>query len=106
MTEAQLQNSAADYLRLVGVNFHHSPNEGVHKIQYRVKQKRAGMLPGFPDLLLMFPSRPPHFIELKTAKGRLTKNQMNFQQFCAENGYPFAVCRSLEDVQKIVEEWR
>ena len=105
MTESELQNSAAMYLRANGVAFHHSPNEGKHRVQYRVKQKRAGMMPGFPDLVLLYPNRPPHFIELKTPKGRLSDAQKGFMQMCDDMGFPFAICRSLDDVQNTVRGW-
>jgi hypothetical protein len=51
-TEEQEQAVLCDWLRLHNIVFHHSPNEGKHAVQYRVKQARLGVSKGFPDILI------------------------------------------------------
>jgi hypothetical protein len=78
MTEAQLQNLVADYLRVAlpdGSIFHHSPNEGKSHVAHRVKLRKAGMCTGWPDLEIFCPGKPPVFIELKVGKNTITAAQ-------------------------------
>ena len=113
MTEAQLQNLVADYLRVAlpdGSIFHHSPNEGNHKIQYRVKQKRMGVRPGWPDLELFVSKtwwRPevrwsPIFIEIKTKTGRLSANQKEVHRELRQAGCHVVTVKSVEEVETFI----
>ena len=89
--EADLQISVVAWLQLVlppGSVIHHSPNEGRHRVQYRVKQKRLGVRAGWPDLEIFVPDngwhdlcdKGPIMIELKRPKGgSLSANQKDIQ---------------------------
>ena len=55
LTEDQIQSACAAWLEVAyselgPVMWHHSPNEGMHKPQYHVKQNRMGRRKGWPDL--------------------------------------------------------
>src|SRR5690606_26095742 len=80
-TEEQEQRALVQWLELHKIRYTHVPNEGKHKVQYRAKQKRLGVKPGVPDILIF--DRPPLYpenvgvaIELKRQKGgRVTPEQ-------------------------------
>ena len=70
---------------------HHSPNEGRHHVNYRHKQKLMGVLPGFPDLIIMLPNKMPLFIELKQPKNYPTDQQRIETEQLINMGYDYAV---------------
>mgnify|MGYP003131091378 CR=1 FL=1 len=105
MTEAQLQNLVADYLRVAlpdGSVFHHSPNEGKSHVAHRVKLKKAGMRTGWPDLEIFCPDTKPIFIELKVGRNRVTPEQNKTLNNLASLGCVTAVCKSLDEVRKAI----
>jgi len=58
MNESQIHKGIVQWLNVAlpdGSVVHHSPNEGRHRIQYRVHQKQMGMFAGWPDLELFIP---------------------------------------------------
>ena len=63
------------------------------------KAKQQGMLSGVPDLFL--PVKNKYFfglyIEMKSAKGRVSVEQSRFLKCAAENGYSVVVCYSAVD---------
>ena len=78
--EYDLQCAVASYLDglgLAGVKlaWSHPPNEGKHKPQYRVKQKKAGMKAGEPDCIIYLEGGVTLFIELKLAGNGLSQSQ-------------------------------
>ena len=114
-SESDLQITVVTWLQLVlplGSVIHHSPNEGRHRVQYRVKQKRLGVRAGWPDLEIFVQKtwwRPdvcwsPIFIELKTQKGRVSPAQKAVQAELTEAGCHVQTCRSIDDVQQFLEE--
>lgn len=86
---------------------HHSPNGGKRNATETAKFKAMGVRAGFPDLGLYVARHGFHglFIELKTAKGRQTENQVFFQAMLEEQGYRYEVVRSLEEFRKLVNEY-
>lgn len=62
--------------------------------------KAAGVMPGFPDLIVL-PSATvgPFFLEVKAAKGRVQENQMIVHDMLRHRGYKVAVVKSIEDVR-------
>lgn len=111
-SEYAIHVAIVDMLRLWLPNdcvVHHSPNEGRHKVQYRAKQKRLGVQPGWPDLEIMVPRKywrsqneyAPIFLEVKTAKGRTSQNQRRVHKSLREAGAHVHIVRSIEDVQDV-----
>ena len=85
---------------------HHSPNEGRHNVAYRAKQKRMGMQAGWPDIEILvyhkYFHRPllswgPIFLEVKSAKGRVSKAQKEMIKRLDAIGAHCAVVRSIDD---------
>lgn len=85
------------------------PNEGKHKVQYRVKQKRLGVKAGVPDLLIFDP--PPTCpdnvgtaIELKRRKGgRVTPEQTDWLNDLKDRGWAVAVCQGATEAIEFLE---
>ena len=112
-SESELQRTVVEFLQVYlppGSIFHHSPNEGNHKIQYRVKQKRMGVRPGWPDLELFVsrtwwrPEVPwsPIFIEIKTKTGRLSKNQKEVHADLRQAGCHVETVKSVDEVETFI----
>ena len=90
---------------------HHSPNEGVRKVQFKMKLKSMGTQFGWPDLEIFAPDTATHtglpqclFIELKLAKGKLSPNQISIRDQLIAGGFAWALCRSLDDVREFLSE--
>lgn len=91
-----------------GAIIHHSVNEhskrGKAGMLQAVRNKHAGMLGGFPDLIVLPAAEiGPFFLEVKAPKGRVSDAQKHVHHMLTDNGYPVAVVRSVEDVQAFLE---
>ena len=113
-SESDLQAAVVHFLQAYlppGSVFHHSPNEGNHKVQYRVKQKRLGVRAGWPDLEIFVQPTwfregvnwSPIFIELKTKTGRVSPAQKQVQADLAAANCPVEICRSVAAVQQFLD---
>ena len=71
------------------------------------KAKQQGMLSGVPDLFL--PVKNSYFsglyIEMKSAKGRVSVEQSRYLKCAAENGYSVVVCYSANEAIKRIEDY-
>lgn len=61
--------------------------------------KAEGVVAGVADLILMVPASGYHAlcIEMKTAKGRQSPEQKEWQSEVEAKGYKYAVCRNVDD---------
>ena len=66
--------------------------------------KRMGLRAGVADIVLVIRGRA-HFLELKTATGKQSDNQLDFMHDCERLEIPYAVARSFEEAQKIITNW-
>lgn len=90
-------------------NYHHVGNElpattpQMKKFTSILKQK--GKKPGFPDITIFEQNEnyPVLFIELKTAKGRLSTAQLVFLANANKQGYLAVAAYGLEQAQRITE---
>jgi len=113
LSEAAIQSQVRSYLAALGIDAVHVPNGSVlaGDATARAKQsnalKKAGVLPGFPDLILFDRrARRVALIEVKAEGGRLQPSQVNFaEQYVPAWGWPYAVCRSVDDVKLSLNEW-
>ena len=107
-SEEAIHIEIVNFLRVAlphGSAVHHSPNAGRHKIGYRMKQVRMGMIAGWPDLEIFCPPKDwiaaipwaPIFLEIKAAKGRLSDNQKNVHVLLRKLGNHVCVVRSVEE---------
>lgn len=65
------------------------------------KMKRRGVKRGLPDVMLLA-SGLTLWIELKSAKGRLSKPQEQFHCLARNYGHEVAVCRSVAEVENVL----
>jgi len=104
------QLALVQWLELHKIKYTHVPNEGKHKVQYRVKQKRLGVQAGLPDILIF--DRPPLSpenvgvaIELKRQKGgRVTPEQIAWLEDLKARGWAVAVCRGAMEAIRVLQE--
>lgn len=111
ITEDMLQVFTKDLLdlrRAPGVIAHHSPNEGRGPVQWRVKLKSLGVLPGFPDWIFICPRKHAFFLELKRPKqgrapaGVQSPAQKEFEQGVTRNGYRYYLAFTPEQIETIL----
>lgn len=94
------------------------PNEGMHKVQYRVHQKAMGVKSGVPDLFLPFPApyswcHPGHslkyyhglYIEMKAGKNKPTKSQWEWIAYLNNQGYNVVVCWSCDEAIEAIKNY-
>tara|TARA_R110000824_G_scaffold95471_2_gene229591 strand:- start:577 stop:942 length:366 start_codon:yes stop_codon:yes gene_type:complete len=114
MNEAQIHKGIVEWLALAlppNSVVHHSPNEGRHRVQYRVHQRQMGMFAGWPDLELFIPPASwrklsewqPVFLEVKTPKGRLSPNQKAAHKLLTGVGCIVEVVRSIEETEEALK---
>jgi len=71
------------------------------------KLKDAGVRRGWPDIQILFPSGVTRYIELKSLKGPLRPDQIEFRDACVATGRDiWAMARTLEEVESTLLRWR
>lgn len=68
------------------------------------KAKAQGRVAGVSDLTYLKGNAEVVFIECKTATGKQSPEQKQWQKLIEENGYRYEIVRSLDDAKKIFEE--
>lgn len=61
-------------------------------------------LPGESDLTLFAKGGKTYFVEIKTAKGRQSQKQKNFERIVSELGFEYIVMRSIDDAKRFVKK--
>lgn len=67
--------------------------------------KGLGVRAGVADLVFVLPDGRAAFLELKAPKGRQSVDQQIFQADCERLGIPYAVCRTLPEVEGTLLAW-
>lgn len=78
-------------------------HDGRQSPAFRAVRARMGLQKGLPDLIIL--SDKVHFVELKSAKGRLSDEQKAFQEHCEKNGIHHAVIREVDDFANKLKAW-
>ena len=109
--ESQLQKSCVmwfrvQYPRLRPLLFA-VPNGGARSAITGAILKSEGVLAGVTDLLLLVPNKNYHglCIEMKTAKGRQSTTQKQWERAVTLQGYKYIVCRSFTDFVKEINNY-
>lgn len=104
--EDNLQIAVADYLRYQCTHtiWWHTPNGGQRNPREGARFKRMGVMPGVPDILIFWRGGMGG-IELKAGKNKQQQSQSNFQYIWQHFGGQYAVCRSIEQVERALREW-
>lgn len=88
---------------------HHSPNEGLLMKHDRdgAKRKAMGMRAGFPDFIFLLPNKehPYLALELKSAKGRQSDHQKEYQQAVEKAGGQYVIIRTLEQFMQTINDY-
>lgn len=69
-------------------------------------EKRMGAVAGWPDLMVLgrLDDQPfTGFIEVKSAKGKLSKEQRSVRDDLKDLGFPYLIARSWQDVITVAE---
>ena len=80
----------------------HVANERQAKVQYHVKLKRLGVLPGVADFLAFPDNGRKVAIEMKDDEGNQDEDQIRFQLRWERSGGLYFICRTLEEFQGVV----
>lgn len=108
MTENQLQRAVVYALRLClepPTTVFHIPNGGLRSKVEAARFKGAGVLPGIPDLCILTEGGKTLFIELKSAKGRVSAAQKMRHAELRALGHRVEICRSVVDVALALTKW-
>ena len=83
------------------------PNGGYRKIKTGIQLKRTGLKPGVPDIFLPVGRGVYHglFIEMKSEKGTVRKNQKEWHDALRTQGYKVEVCRGCDQAIKEIQEY-
>lgn len=79
-------------VRLVAI-----PNGGKRSRWAASQVKREGLAKGFPDLIALAPGGKVAFLEIKSAKGRVSVDQAEWHEALAEMGFDVGVFRDADD---------
>ena len=91
--EDDLQKLCVDYLTLLKIPFHHSPNGGKRNLKEAARFKRLGVSPGFPDLIIFLSGKRVVFVELKSSSGgRVSESQKDWMRVLLGLGYEWVLC--------------
>jgi len=109
-TERALHFQTAQVLRrwkTAGWRVTHFPAGEWRNIVTARRLKAMGLEQGWADFLLLPPAPDLrlHQLELKRKGNRLSPPQLDMQNFCFVNGYPYAVCFSLDEVLDTLKSW-
>lgn len=109
--ESELQRNCVTWFRLTHPKLAKLlfavPNGGRRSKVEACIMKAEGTTAGVADLLLLVPNQQHHAlcIEMKTASGRQTQNQKDWQSAVTSQGYRYVVCRSFDDFLSTIREY-
>ena len=81
------------------------PNGGLRNKITAARMKREGVKAGVPDIQIIAKGGASALIELKASKGSLNEAQKDWADWFGRNAVPYAVCRSVGDVQAVLLDW-
>lgn len=102
MKECDIQSSAVTWFRNTYPEYvlFSVSNEGCYKRKNYFEG--LGMLKGVSDVVVLLPNNVL-FIEFKSPKGVQRLEQREFENRCLNLGFPYYVCRSLEQFKDIIQ---
>ena len=86
---------------------YHTPNEGKRSYYMAAKLQAEGMRKGVPDIVLAVPRGGfgALYIEMKSKKGRPTKEQTEYIELLRECGNVAVICYSWETAKNVIEAY-
>jgi hypothetical protein len=116
MSESQIQTAIIGYLRQMlpsGWIVQSTANKPRSAIQGSL-EKKMGAIAGWPDIQILgtahigtYMHEAPHawFIEVKTAKGRVSEVQKDVHGRMRDIGFKVGVARSIDDARALCKRW-
>ena len=88
--ETMLKGNVKDYLAWRGIfNYHILQGMGAYK--------------GIPDRIMHYKGMV-HYLEIKKQGGKMSDNQLAFQEQCMNDCVPYHVVKSLEELEDIISK--
>jgi hypothetical protein len=83
------------------------PNGGKRNILEASRLKKQGVKKGISDMFLPIPSKGFHglWIELKAKEGKATKEQVEWLDKMATQGYAAIICYGWQDASKAIQQY-
>lgn len=83
------------------------PNGGARTARTGARMRKEGVKKGMLDMFLAVPRGQFHglFIEMKTARGRMTPEQVEWEKRLRASMYVVAVCRSADHAIDVIEDY-
>ena len=108
LRESHTQQAIVKYARMLGLHCFSVPNGAHVSEKNRLRLKAEGLMPGIPDLFIAQPCAgyAGLFIEVKSARGRLSSVQEEQIDRLSKNGYMCVVVFSVADAIKAIENYR
>lgn len=105
--EHMIQVAITQYLGFMNYPFFAIPNGGQRHPGVARKLKAEGVQAGVADLFIMIPNanRNGLFVEVKTATGKQSESQKQFQAKCTLWNYAYVLVRSLDDMIQILDDY-
>jgi VRR-NUC domain len=111
--ESAVQRVIIEYLGLHNIRAVHVPNgsvlagDGAARAKQSNALKRAGVLPGFPDLILFSRAGGIGFVEVKRVGGKVrSPAQIECRDWLIELGHPYAEVHSVDEMADTLNAWR
>tara|TARA_R110000751_G_scaffold258435_1_gene357820 strand:+ start:572 stop:934 length:363 start_codon:yes stop_codon:yes gene_type:complete len=109
--EELLQKAVVDYLLLLesqkkctfNANYANVARSDAYAARTGKKNRLMGVRRGWPDITVFRFEDKPIFFELKSATGRLSKEQKEWKQKLECMGFDWFLIRSLDDVKKALK---
>lgn len=85
----------------------HIPNESASGAKWGIRNRQLGVKSGVPDLMLPIPAGGYHglFVEMKTARGKVSENQSRWIEALNTFGYRAVVCYGWEAARDEIESY-
>ena len=101
--ESKIQQGIVRVLRKNGIYVFSIPNGLItSKASARIAVAE-GLKSGVADLEILLPNNKILFVEVKTSKGKQSKEQKKFEKDITELGYEYQIWKSIEDCFKFIK---
>ena len=107
VTEAVIQRAIVKLLHVMQnqglLRFGAIPNGGSRNVIEAANMKRTGTVAGIPDLCVFLPGGRTLWIEVKSAKGTLSRAQRDWAEWLLANGHRYAMVRSFDEFEAVLK---
>ena len=109
ISEDQIQKSIVKWFRNTYCLKHHTPRYAIFSVPNEAAYKNkkfilTGLMRGVSDLIVVINSKTIYF-ELKTATGKQSDKQIEFEETIKKLDQDYHVVRSLEQFKNIINEY-